>query len=422
MGNKNNSNRRENCVLSYTNGDKYDGEVVNGVREGYGTYFYHNGDKYEGMWINNKKHGMGTLYYKDGNLYIGQWKNSEKEGIGSIYLKNGEKYYGEFKTGKRNGKGVLISPDHNKFTGYFKENRKNGVGIMVNTKSKKKSKEQWNIGVLVGSEILMPDSEDEEEDVFQQDNSFENYIDDQINFLKNLKSHEKLKSKYFTLEVAKYFKARIPNNYFEASQFVALTSDLIYENPHVIDWSEDEVCQWLYRLGLYKHEKVFKENNINGIRFIKVNILDLKETLKVDSLTDIKLILKSIDFLRIFVKLKLDYEENMMEGKAAENLIGTGVQFLSSGHKKSKNDEEETHPHGNNKLEVKSHISHNPTTASNNEKKSEDDPQDYLPKKKATMDTNNLNTKINESEEIVIENQEFFLTKAAISKYILTIS
>jgi hypothetical protein len=410
MGNTSKSQKKENCVLSYTNGDKYDGEVLNGMREGFGIYFYHNGDKYEGMWINNRKHGMGTLYYKDGNLYIGQWKNSEKEGVGSLYLKSGEKYYGEFKAGKRNGKGFLISPDHNKFSGYFKENKKHGFGILYNTKSKKKSKEQWNMGVLIASTLITPSEKEDDVDIYQ-DNSFENYIDDQINFLKNLKIDEKLKSKYFTLEVAKYFKAKIPNNYFEACQFVTLTSDLIYENPHVIDWSEEEVCEWLYRLSLSKYEKVFKENNINGIRFIKLNILDLKEMLKIEELMDIKLILKSIDFLRIFVKLKLDYEDNMIQTpKHDNNLL---LQYLASGHKKSKIEDEETH----HKSDGKSHFSHNPTTVSHNEKKSEDDHNnnDYI-KKRTVLETNILTTKINESDEMLIENQEYFLTKASISR------
>lgn len=50
--------------LTYANGDRYEGEMINGVREGKGIYFYHNGDKYEGWWQGNKKNGMGRSIIK----------------------------------------------------------------------------------------------------------------------------------------------------------------------------------------------------------------------------------------------------------------------------------------------------------------------------------------------------------------------
>ena len=152
MGNAKSKNKTDNIALTYTNGDKFEGEIKKGIREGFGTYYYHNGDKYEGMWLKGKKHGMGTLYYKEGNLFVGHWKNSEKEGIGTLYTKTGEKFYGEFKLGRRNGKGILTSPDNNRYIGYFKENRKNGVGIMHYNKGKI-ALEEWNCGILISSKI-----------------------------------------------------------------------------------------------------------------------------------------------------------------------------------------------------------------------------------------------------------------------------
>ena len=152
MGNAKSKNKKEDICLAYTNGDKFQGEIKNGIRDGFGTYYYHNGDKYEGMWLKGKKHGMGTLYYKEGNLFVGHWKNSEKEGIGTLYTKSGEKFYGEFKSGRRNGKGILTSPDNNRYIGYFKDSRKNGVGIMHYNKGKI-ALEEWNSGILISSKI-----------------------------------------------------------------------------------------------------------------------------------------------------------------------------------------------------------------------------------------------------------------------------
>jgi hypothetical protein len=153
MGNKKSTNKTNSICLSYTNGDKFEGEIKDSLRDGFGTYYYHNGDKYEGMWLKGKKHGMGTLYYKEGNLFVGHWKNSEKEGIGTLYTKSGEKFYGEFKLGKRNGIGILTSPDNNKYIGYFKDSRKNGIGIMHYNKGKI-AMEEWDLGILISSKIL----------------------------------------------------------------------------------------------------------------------------------------------------------------------------------------------------------------------------------------------------------------------------
>lgn len=41
----------------------FDGDFVNGLRHGYGTFYYANGAKYEGGWKNNMKHGKVRKYF-----------------------------------------------------------------------------------------------------------------------------------------------------------------------------------------------------------------------------------------------------------------------------------------------------------------------------------------------------------------------
>jgi len=156
------------------------------------------------------------------------------------------------------------------------------------------------------------------------DKSFDVYIDDQIKmtkFQKGIKS----KTKFLTYEVAKYFLAKIPNNYFDAMQIVNLTSELIYESPQITEWTEDDVIKWFDSLGLNGYSNIIKENNVNGMTLLKLNIHEYKDVLKIQDTKDIKLLMKSIDFLRIFVKLKLDfhdyleYERN--EREKNENLM-----------------------------------------------------------------------------------------------------
>jgi hypothetical protein len=418
MGNSSNSNKKESYILSYTNGDKYEGEVINGIREGYGTYYYHNGDKYEGWWQNNKKHGMGTLFYKDGNLYIGQWKNSEKEGTGSFYYRNGEKYYGTFKSGKKNGRGFLISGDGNKYFGYFKENKKDGLGFICYIKNNKISKENWKEGILIDSKNISSKSESNNLELQKLicnkdfDISFDNYMDDQIKFHQNqlMTQNDKLKSKFFTLEVAKYFKARIPNNYFDAMQIILMTSDLIYDNPHITEWSDNEVSEWLSRLELDNFVEVFKMNEINGLKFIKLNVFELTNTLKIKDPNEIKLILKSIDFLRIFVKLKIDYQDyiDYEKKKELENLNIFNVHFhhhSSVGfthHYKDK----DTFPSSTN---IRSILTNNNTNTTMTNMIHAD--------RKISEEIHNLSHKEDsKADEAIFENQEYVLTKMAISK------
>ena len=53
----------------FKNGDiKYDGDFVNGKREGNGKYIYEDSEYYIGQWLNDKRHGKGKEYYKNGDI------------------------------------------------------------------------------------------------------------------------------------------------------------------------------------------------------------------------------------------------------------------------------------------------------------------------------------------------------------------
>ena len=42
--------------------------------------YLNNGDKYEGDWINGKADGKGIMYFNDGERYESDWKNDERKG------------------------------------------------------------------------------------------------------------------------------------------------------------------------------------------------------------------------------------------------------------------------------------------------------------------------------------------------------
>lgn len=55
--------------MRYVNGDKYDGEFVNDIRQGKGLYYWKDGSRWEGNFMDNVMDGKGTFYTNDGETY-----------------------------------------------------------------------------------------------------------------------------------------------------------------------------------------------------------------------------------------------------------------------------------------------------------------------------------------------------------------
>ena len=120
-------------VKEYNNYDEliFEGEYLNGVKNGRGKEYevgslifegeFLNGKiwngigkeyvgtdtlLYEGEYLNGERNGKGKEYYPDGKLlYEGEFKNREWNGNGTEYYKNGKiKYSGEFINGKKKKK------------------------------------------------------------------------------------------------------------------------------------------------------------------------------------------------------------------------------------------------------------------------------------------------------------------------------
>ena len=116
-------------VITYDNGDKYEGEFVDNIKEGKGIYYFNNGDKYEGEFFEDLKDGYGVYYYKNGDKYEGEYKEDKKDGHGKYYYNDGERYEGEFKNGFAEGRGTYYYDDGEKYVGDYKEDKRHGHGI-----------------------------------------------------------------------------------------------------------------------------------------------------------------------------------------------------------------------------------------------------------------------------------------------------
>ncbi len=87
--------------INYDSGVRYYGELVNGIPNGYGTFYWPDGTVYEGEVYEGQMYGYGQLTWNDGYYYSGQFVNGIIEGYGAYFYSNGELHYeGYFENGE----------------------------------------------------------------------------------------------------------------------------------------------------------------------------------------------------------------------------------------------------------------------------------------------------------------------------------
>lgn len=166
-----------------SNGDSYEGEFENGKANGHGRFKKHkdsekryNKDEmhefnYTGEWKDNKpdglgkqlengqmydgdfkqgiKEGQGTQEYRDGSIYVGAWKNNQKHGYGKMKYGNGDLYKGYFVNDRMDGKGVFSTKQLGKiYDGEWKNNVYHGHGEYYDEQSNQMKEGLWFNGKL----------------------------------------------------------------------------------------------------------------------------------------------------------------------------------------------------------------------------------------------------------------------------------
>ncbi|MFM2112665.1 MAG: hypothetical protein RLZZ271_1325 [Pseudomonadota bacterium] len=86
----------------------YEGEFRFGFIHGQGRFSYPNGDVYEGQWVDGLRNGGGRLIFGPGSSwygdrYEGQWKDDQQHGYGRYTWVFGDVYEGAWRAGQITG-------------------------------------------------------------------------------------------------------------------------------------------------------------------------------------------------------------------------------------------------------------------------------------------------------------------------------
>ena len=143
------------CLDNFYNekGERYIGEMKNGLKHGKGTLYYDKYDKtqkfkYEGEFKDDVLEGKGTIFWRDGDKYEGDFKKGIKDGKGIYSYINGDRYEGEFKNELKEGKGIYSYINGDRYEGEFKNGKIEGNGTMY-FKNGEVAKGYWKNDQLV---------------------------------------------------------------------------------------------------------------------------------------------------------------------------------------------------------------------------------------------------------------------------------
>ncbi|CCI40849.1 unnamed protein product [Albugo candida] len=122
--------RAGDVQIVYANGDTFVGSVdSNLLKQGNGKYIWQNPSSdednrgkefasYDGNYLDGVKQGIGKMIFPNGDIYHGEWKDDKMHGEGAFMYANGDIYSGEFEQGIREGQGTYeYAADRSMLTG-----------------------------------------------------------------------------------------------------------------------------------------------------------------------------------------------------------------------------------------------------------------------------------------------------------------
>jgi clan AA aspartic protease (TIGR02281 family) len=83
-------------VVSYPNGDRYEGDLRDGERTGKGVYRFASGNRYEGQFSHGDRNGQGVFTWANGDRYVGEFRDGYPWGHGTYRSAAGVRQEGEW--------------------------------------------------------------------------------------------------------------------------------------------------------------------------------------------------------------------------------------------------------------------------------------------------------------------------------------
>lgn len=136
------------CILSWVNGDRYEGQCRDGTPSRSGRIQFANGDAYDGAIANGQASGRGRYAWAGGDVYEGGVLAAVLSGDGSYRFADGGHYTGKFRNGVPWGQGRIQRADGLAFEGEFAAGKPATPGGLVMggsapTPSATALREQW---------------------------------------------------------------------------------------------------------------------------------------------------------------------------------------------------------------------------------------------------------------------------------------
>ena len=148
--------REGNGTLTYyQKGDVYVGEFQNNMFHGFGVYtwgdFLENGEwvrgrRYEGSWSKGRRKGDGVYFSGYGDSYEGQWEADFFEGEGTLTKKHGDRMAGTFLRGKLAGEATIDYINGDKYSGAMRGGKRHGQGDFIYSGNQGSYKGEWRHG------------------------------------------------------------------------------------------------------------------------------------------------------------------------------------------------------------------------------------------------------------------------------------
>lgn len=154
--------------LRYANGDAYRGPLVNDLPEGRGRMEFASGDVYTGDLMRGRPHGSGVYVWRNGMRYDGAYVEGVATGRGHLRFANGNDYQGELLAGQPHGKGTLVFTTGDTYTGGFVAGKPDGQGT-YQWKSGSVYAGEWKAGLKDGRGTMKWPNGNRWEGVFKAD-------------------------------------------------------------------------------------------------------------------------------------------------------------------------------------------------------------------------------------------------------------